>query len=79
MAGDIPAGRSAIADVYPALWSRNFPNEERSYDQHDAFIIAAWLSRAERDGSLVNYLKSKLTPPDFELANLEVWILGVSG
>jgi hypothetical protein len=43
---DIPAGRSAIAEVYPALWSRRFTNEGRTGDQHDAFSIAAWLSRA---------------------------------
>ena len=47
---DIPAGRSAIAEVYPALWSRGFANEGRTGDQHDAFSIAAWLSRADRDG-----------------------------
>ena len=34
---DIPAGRSAIAEVYPALWSRGFANEGRTADQHDAF------------------------------------------
>jgi hypothetical protein len=76
---DIPAGRSAIAEVYPALWSRNFPNEGRSGDQHDAFSIAAWLSHADRDGSLAKYLKPKLTPPDLKLARLEGWILGVTG
>jgi hypothetical protein len=31
---DIPAGRSAIAEVYPALWSRRFTNEGRTGDQH---------------------------------------------
>ena len=27
---DIPAGRSAIAEVYPALWSRGFATEGRT-------------------------------------------------
>jgi len=49
---DISAGRSAIAEVYPALWSRGFASEGRTGDQHDAFSIAAWLSRADRDSSL---------------------------
>ena len=75
----IPAGRSAIAEVYPALWSHNFPSEGRSPDQHDAFSVAAWLSQADRNGSLANYLKPKLTPSDRKLAQLEGWILGVSG
>jgi hypothetical protein len=26
----IPAGRSAIAEVYPSLWSRSFPREDRT-------------------------------------------------
>jgi hypothetical protein len=40
---DIPAGRSAVVEVYPTLWSRSFANEGRTGDQHDAFSIAAWL------------------------------------
>jgi hypothetical protein len=42
---EIPAGRSAIAEVYPASWSRSFANGDRTGDQHDAYSIAAWLSR----------------------------------
>jgi len=33
---DIPLGRSSIAEVYPALWSRSFTREDRDGDQHDA-------------------------------------------
>src|SRR5664279_5269176 len=39
---DIPVGSSAIAEVYPALWSRSFASNGRTGDQHDAFSIAAW-------------------------------------
>ncbi len=53
---DIPAGRSTIAEVYPALWSRSFAREGRTSDQHDAYSIAAWLSHADRDGSLATFL-----------------------
>jgi hypothetical protein len=76
---DIPAGRSAIAEVYPALWSRGFARGDRTPDQHDAFTIAAWLSRADRDGSLAAYLKPDLTPPGRTVAQVEGWILGVGG
>lgn len=38
---DIPAGRSAISEVYPALRSRSFARADRLADQHDAFSIAA--------------------------------------
>ena len=74
---DIPAGRSTIAEVYPALWSRGFDREGRTGDQHDAYSIAAWLSRADQDGCLAAFLKPDLTPPDRTLAQVEGWILGV--
>jgi len=76
---DIPAGRSAIAEVYPAMWSRGFANEGRTGDQHDAFSIAAWLSRADRDGSLSAFLNPELSPPERVVAQVEGWILGVPG
>ena len=76
---DIPGGRSAIAEVYPALWNRSFANEGRTGDQHDAYCIAAWLSRADRNGSLAGFLEPELTPPERTVAQMEGWILGVPG
>jgi hypothetical protein len=76
---EIPVERSAIAEVYPALWSRGFANEGRTSDQHDAFSIAAWLSRADYDGSLAALLNPDLSPPERTLAQVEGWILGVPG
>src|SRR5580704_6996552 len=43
---DIAADRSAVVEVYPAMWSRSFARDDRSGDQHDAYSIAAWLSHA---------------------------------
>ena len=76
---DIPAGRSAIAEVYPALWSRGVANEGRTSDQHDAFSTAAWLSCVDRDGTLASFLKPDLTSPERAVAQVEGWILGVPG
>ncbi len=75
---EIPSGRSAIAEVYPALWSRIFPKDGRTQDQHDAFSIAAFLSRADREGSLDKMLSPSLTPPERTVAGVEGWILGVA-
>jgi hypothetical protein len=72
-----PVGCSVIAEVYPALWSRNFVNPGRTGDQHDAYSIAAWLSRADQDGSLAAFLNPGLSPPDRATAEIEGWILGV--
>ena len=76
---NIAHGQSAIAEVYPALWSRIFACEDRTGDQHDAWSIAAWLSRADRDGSLAGFLDPNLTPPERSVARVEGWILGVPG
>ena len=75
---DIPAGRSVIAEVYPALWNRTFAPEERTRDQHDAYCVAAWLSRADTDGSLMTFFKPALTPDERAKAQVEGWILGVA-
>jgi len=76
---DIPVGHSAIVEVSPELWSRGFAREGRTGDQHDAFSIAAWLSRADRNGRLAACLNPGLTPPMRTLAQVEGWILGVPG
>ncbi len=75
---EIPAGRSAIAEVYPSLWSKNLLSEDRTGDQHDAYAIAAWLSAADHGNTLTQYLSPRLTPSERALANIEGWILGVA-
>lgn len=73
----IPAGRSALAEAYPSLWSRSWPRDGRTPDQHDAYTIAAWLRQADGDGSLAGFLAPPLTPTEATIAAVEGWILGV--
>ncbi len=73
----IPAGRSAMAEVYPALWSKSFPQEGRDQHQHDAYSIAAWMRLADSDGSLAGFLDLPLLQPERRIAEIEGWILGV--
>ncbi|KNY35393.1 MAG: hypothetical protein K8S26_10425 [Agrobacterium sp.] len=75
----IPAGRSAIVEVYPVLWSREFSMSDRTGDQHDAYSIAAKLSKADRDGTLEHMLQPALSEPERVIAGVEGWILGVLG
>jgi len=74
---DIPAGRSVLAEVYPSLWMRRFPIEDRTGDQQAAYSVAAWLQRADRDGSLAQCFQPPLEPQERTLAQVEGWILGV--
>jgi hypothetical protein len=76
---DIPAGRSVIAEVYPALFNRTFASVARNPHQHDAWCIAAFLAQADRDGRLAAYLAPELIPAERKVAALEGWILGVPG
>jgi hypothetical protein len=65
--------------VYPSLWRTRFPKERRTDDQHDAFCIAAWLARADRDGTLGGLLKPELAAAEREVAHVEGWMLGLPG
>ena len=73
----VPDGGSAIAEVYPALWSREFPREARGEHQHDAYAIAEWMRRAHGEGALDAYFSPPLTPAERATASIEGWILGV--
>ena len=74
---NIPAGMSAVVEVYPSLWSRGFPRNDRTADQHDAYSTAEWLRRADRDGTLDEFLQPSLKPAERTVAEVEGWILGV--
>lgn len=43
------------------------------------YSIAAWLWRADRDGSLSAFLKPDFPPAERSVAQVEGWILGVPG
>ena len=42
-------------------------------------LVAAWLSRADQNDRLAACLNPDLTPPERAVAQVEGWILGVSG
>src|SRR6266403_1404589 len=67
---DIPRGRPVIAEVYPSLWSRSFEQKDRTQDQHDAFSIAAWIERADHDGSLGAFFRPELSPSEEGIARV---------
>ncbi len=76
---NIQSGRSAVAEVYPSLWSRGFPREGRSSDQHDAYSVAAWMCQSDGSGALADFLNPHLYETERKTAAIEGWILGVAG
>jgi len=56
---------------------RRFPRDGRDADEQAAYAAAAWLQRADGNGSLATFLKPMLRPDEREIARFEGWILGV--
>jgi len=74
---EIPAGSSAVVEVYPRLWNRDYPAGERNPDQHDAWVVAEWMRTADANGELGRVLQPSLEPAVRRAAEVEGWILGV--
>ena len=68
---------SVPVEVYPSLWSKSYPREGRTPDQHDAYVAATWLRQVDTDGSLEKFLKPSMLPGEYHVARVEGWILGV--
>ncbi len=74
---ELPAGKSALMEVYPSLWRKSTPEAGRTPDQQDAYAVAAWLRQVDTDGSLGKFLKPDMLPGEKPVAEVEGWILGV--
>lgn len=72
-----PQNRSVITEIYPALWSKNYPRDNRTQDQQDAFAGAAWLRDRDLEGRLREFLTPPLSETERNIAAYEGWILGL--
>jgi len=66
------------AEVYPALWSRGFPAEERNSHQHDAYSVARWMRGTDSADRLGKWFTPQLQPAQRTQAQVEGWILGLA-
>ncbi|MFP4272814.1 MAG: hypothetical protein ACLFRH_07245 [Halothiobacillaceae bacterium] len=73
----VPAGRSLLLEVYPALWSGDYPRADRTPDQHDAWVVAAALRSADGNGRLAQWLAPPVDDSLRVTAEREGWIAGV--
>jgi hypothetical protein len=74
----VPPGKSAVVEVYPALWSHGFPRDGRDSHQQDAYAAAEWLRRSDQDGNLGRFFSPSLTEQERKDAEIEGWILGIA-
>ena len=70
--------KSVIAEVYPSLWSRNYPNQGVSSHQHDAYCIAMWMRQSDLEGGLEGCFHPELGGNELKQAEIEGWILGLT-
>lgn len=75
---DVPTGRSAVVEAYPSILRRRLDaHTEMTSDQLDAYSIADWLRRADRDERLHAELHPELSLAERTVAEVEGWIVGV--
>lgn len=73
----VAAGRSVIAEIYPSLFRRRYPQSGRTPDQQDAYAVAHWLKDMDTRGALTDCFNPPLTLPERRQVQKEGWILGV--
>lgn len=76
----IPPGRSAVVEVYPAIFKRRYANDPDCPDnehRRDAYAVCRWLAETNSRGLLEAYLDPPLTDAEWDLAHREGWILGL--
>jgi len=72
----IPAGKSALVEVRPAIWRDLVPVAVLDAGQKDAFVTAVWLKEADGSGELPDLLQPALSQPERLVCGVEGWILG---
>lgn len=74
----VPPGVHCLAEVYPRLWNREPRPTHRTPDEHDAWLVAEALHRADQTCTLASWFQPDLSPLERDLAPFEGWILGVT-
>jgi hypothetical protein len=73
----IPAGRSALVELCPALCRPGPARDDLDRAAHTACAIADRLQQADRDGRLAQALAPTLRHGERQVAQVEGWMLGV--
>lgn len=74
---EIPGGTSVVIEVYPSIFKRRYPSDNRSSHEHDAWVTAKWLKQMDSRGVLGHYFNPPLSDREQKQACLEGWILGI--
>jgi len=72
-----PSGISVLAEVYPSLWNRSFPADDRNGHQQDAYAVVRWMRETDARGGLSAFFSPALPPAERRQCRVEGWILGI--
>jgi len=73
---EVPAGKSALIEVRPAVWCDLVPVAALNAGQRDAFVTASWLKGADGAWELSDLLQPALSLSERVIHGVEGWILG---
>jgi hypothetical protein len=73
---DVPAGKSALVEVRPAMSRNLMPVAALDAGQKDAFATASWLKETDGSGALPDLLQPALSQPERLVCGVEGLILG---
>lgn len=74
----LPAGKSAVVEVYPRVWQHLPAPAGLNSHQRDAWRVAEAMRQADANGRLAQWCSPTLTNEERTAANIEGWILGVA-
>jgi len=74
---DVRPGSHVVAEVYPSLWKGQYPVNDRTPDQQDAYTVCRWLAESDAKGELSGFFDPGLSDEERQIAHFEGWILGV--
>ena len=69
--------KSLIGEVFPSLFRKRYPRQNRTVDQQDAFSVCSWFRDMQKMNRLSFYFDPAITDAQRRTARREGWILGV--
>lgn len=74
---DVKPGSHVVAEVYPSMWRGQYPVDDRTPDQQDAYTVCRWLAESDAGGELPLCFDPSLSEEERKIARFEGWILSV--
>ena len=74
----MPQKKSVIVEIYPAIFKKRYPQEDRNEHEQDAYAVARWMKDMDEGCVLDRFFDVPLNDAEQETADLEGWIFGIT-